>query len=313
MENENVNLIVKEETIGSLTTNACQIRDMVKNAMDRYDVSNYSIDDIAKAKADKALLNKAQKVLNKKRIDMEKEFMAPFQEFKSVISDTCQMIKTTVVNIDTLIQKKEEQEKAAKGKDIGTIIKEMWPSILKDKDLLKHIYNPSWLNKSVSMKSIRDEITTKKASYDNDMDTLGNLKADPSVMLTYRKNFNISEAINFAVELQKKKDEEEQARKEREAQKQAEEAQKASMQNDTHDIPPETHTQAVFDESPVAIADPGQNTGDVHPYTEDVYKPEDNTDEGEKEEQRMYIITTTPAMFAHLEECMKNCNIKYSV
>ena len=45
-------LVVSEKTIGSLTTNAKQIRDLVVASLPRYDIANYSTDDIPKAKAE---------------------------------------------------------------------------------------------------------------------------------------------------------------------------------------------------------------------------------------------------------------------
>ena len=107
-------LVVSEKTIGSLTTNAKQIRELVENALPKYDIVNYSTDDVAKAKADKALLNKAAKSLNDKRIEFEKEFMAPFGEFKEVVNDTVKLIKEAVGKIDTVIKADEERSKNEK-------------------------------------------------------------------------------------------------------------------------------------------------------------------------------------------------------
>lgn len=107
-------LVVSEKTIGSLTTNAKQIRELVQNTLPKYDIANYSTDDVAKAKADKALLNKAAKTLNDKRIAFEKEFMAPFGEFKDVVNETVGLIKEAVGKIDTVIKADEERSKNEK-------------------------------------------------------------------------------------------------------------------------------------------------------------------------------------------------------
>ena len=53
LQAEQLELVVSEKTIGSLTTNAKQIRDLVQSALPKYDISNYSTDDVAKAKEDK--------------------------------------------------------------------------------------------------------------------------------------------------------------------------------------------------------------------------------------------------------------------
>lgn len=44
----------------------------------------YNDENIDQAKKDKAALNKAAKALNAKRLEIEKEFMKPFREFKEI-------------------------------------------------------------------------------------------------------------------------------------------------------------------------------------------------------------------------------------
>lgn len=75
IQETDLELVVSEKTLGSLTTNAIQIRDMVKAALPMYDISNYNDENIDQAKKDKAALNKAAKALNAKRLEIEKEFI----------------------------------------------------------------------------------------------------------------------------------------------------------------------------------------------------------------------------------------------
>ena len=84
IQESDLELVVSEKTLGSLTTNAKQIRDIVMSNLPKYDISNYTDDNIDQAKRDKASLNKAAKALNSKRLEIEKEFMKPFGEFKEV-------------------------------------------------------------------------------------------------------------------------------------------------------------------------------------------------------------------------------------
>ena len=53
IKESDLELIVSEKTLGSLTTNAIQIRDMVKSTLPMYDISNYNDDNIDQAKRDK--------------------------------------------------------------------------------------------------------------------------------------------------------------------------------------------------------------------------------------------------------------------
>lgn len=59
IKESDLELVVSEKTLGSLTTNAIQIRDMVKSTLPMYDISNYNDDNIDQAKRDKAAPNTA--------------------------------------------------------------------------------------------------------------------------------------------------------------------------------------------------------------------------------------------------------------
>ena len=52
IQETDLELVVSEKTLGSLTTNAIQIRDMVKAALPMYDISNYNDENIDQAKKD---------------------------------------------------------------------------------------------------------------------------------------------------------------------------------------------------------------------------------------------------------------------
>ena len=114
IQESDLELIVSEKTLGSLTTNAKQIRDMVKAALPMYDISNYTDDNIDQAKKDKASLNKAAKALNAKRLEIEKEFMKPFGEFKEIVSDTVKLIGECSAKIDIVVKQNERQYRTRK-------------------------------------------------------------------------------------------------------------------------------------------------------------------------------------------------------
>ena len=114
LQEKDLELVVSEKTLGSLTTNAKQIRDMVKNALPMYDISNYNDDNIEQAKKDKAALNKAAKSMNAKRLEFEKEFMKPFSEFKEVVSETVQLISECSLKIDNVVKQNEQAYKDTK-------------------------------------------------------------------------------------------------------------------------------------------------------------------------------------------------------
>ena len=198
-------LVVSEKTIGSLTTNAKQIRDLVVCALPRYDIANYSTDDIPKAKADKAILNKAAKTLNDKRIEFEREFMAPFGEFKEVVNETVKAIKEAVSKIDTVIKEDEDRAKREKREAIAHLAEECG---LEELGIhLNQIFNDKWLNKSTSLKSIEKEMREKTATITSELETLKSFAEDYDVLVVrYKENLNLQETVCYANQLKEQRE-----------------------------------------------------------------------------------------------------------
>lgn len=198
-------LVVSEKTIGSLTTNAKQIRDLVVATLPRYDIANYSTDDIPKAKADKALLNKAAKTLNDKRIEFEREFMAPFGEFKEVVTETVKAIKEAVGKIDTVIKEDEDRAKSEKREAIEHLAEECG---LEEVGIhLNQIFNEKWLNKSTSLKSIEKDMRERIATITSDLETLKSFAEDYDVLVVrYKENLNLQETVRYANQLKEQRE-----------------------------------------------------------------------------------------------------------
>ena len=219
LQAEQLELVVSEKTIGSLTTNAKQIRDLVQSALPKYDISNYSTDDVAKAKEDKAILNKAAKTLNDKRIAFEKEFMAPFGEFKEVVSETVKLIKDAVAKIDTVIKEDEERSKNEKRAAILAL-----PEVQDYEALgvsLDTIFEQKWLNKSTSLKSIATRIAECTECIKKDLETLKSFAEDYDVLVVrYKESLNLNDTVAYANQLKAQR-EATKAAKEAEAQEQA--------------------------------------------------------------------------------------------
>lgn len=198
-------LVVSEKTIGSLTTNAKQIRDLVVATLPRYDIANYSTDDIPKAKADKALLNRAAKTLNDKRIEFEREFMAPFGEFKEVVTETVKAIKEAVGKIDTVIKEDEDRAKSEKREAIEHLAEECG---LEEVGIrLNQIFNDKWLNKSTSLKSIEKDMRERIATITSDLETLKSFAEDYDVLVVrYKENLNLQETVRYANQLKEQRE-----------------------------------------------------------------------------------------------------------
>ena len=215
-------LSISELTLGSLTTNALQLRDYVGEVVKRYDADNYSDDNIDQAKADKALLNKAAKELNDKRIKLEREWAQPFQEFKGIITETCQMLTQASSKIDKVVGEVEWKAKEAK----RTMIHELWERKGVTLFPLSKIWDEKWLNKTKRLPAVEKEIGERLLKVEADLDSFNALdEEDREVARAYYLDcFDLQRSLAYARIMRENKEKlkaEEQARRQAEAQAQA--------------------------------------------------------------------------------------------
>lgn len=211
LNEKDLELVVSQEELGFLETNAKNIKDKVLAILPNYSAENYDESNIDIAKADKALLNKSAKALNDKRIELEKKFNAPFEEFKTIIKETTDLIKQASSKIDEVVKDVDNKEKN-KRKEI--IVKNYEEKINELKDILplEKIFEDKWLNKgSFNDKGefkLVNELQDKINRVRNDLIAIGELHSKYEVELKndYLNNFDLSRVIAKNTELIKKEE-----------------------------------------------------------------------------------------------------------
>lgn len=287
-------LVVSEKTLGSLTTNAKQIRDMVKVALPMYDISNYNDENIDQAKKDKAALNKAAKALNAKRLEIEKEFMKPFGEFKDVVTETVKLIGECSARIDTVVKQNEQQYKDKKKATIKTYFDGMNVNLV---DFNK-VFRSEWLNKSSSMKSVCSDIDAIFAKVENELSTLKGFGEDFDVLrIYYMDTLNITSTIQYANRL---KEQRERAKAAEEARIKAEQERKGAEEVHKASEVEQAKSRPI---NPFAMA--GQKSNEQPPFINhpEVQQPELLT--------RAFKVTTTRENIIALGDFMNEKGIDF--
>ena len=273
---KDLELVVNEKTLGSLTTNAKQIKEMVKKALPNYDISNYDENNIALAKKDKAMLNAASKALNDKRIQFEKEFMQPFAEFKGVVNETVALIKECSSKIDTVVKQSEENERKAKQQEIEKI----WARKNFTLVSLAKVSDSKWMNKGATFKAIEAEIDEKIAKINDDIATIEAIGEDVELLKSlYLDTLNLNSTIQYARTLKENRE-----KAKAEAEKQAEIEERKPIVEEAGPTP-----ETAVDVSPTTFAE--------------VVKPELYT--------RAFRVTTTRDNIIKLGDFMKENDIKF--
>lgn len=214
-------LDVRELTLGTLTTNALQLRDHVAETLERYTPENYSEENVDQAKADRAILNKAAKELNDRRIQLERDWNEPLQEFKSIIGDTVKMISEGSAKIDAVVKGVESKAKAEK----RAAIEELWERKGITLLPLSKLWDDRWLNKTKRLPSVEKEIGEKLLKVEAELDTLAAVDTEDGEVLRayYLDCLDLQSTIAYSATLKANRQrlQEEQARRQAEAEAQA--------------------------------------------------------------------------------------------
>ena len=214
-------LDVRELTLGTLTTNALQLRDHVAATLERYTAENYSEENVDQAKADRAILNKAAKELNDRRIQLERDWNAPLQEFKSIIGDTVKMIADGSAKIDAVVKGVESKAKAEK----RAAIEELWERKGITLLPLSKLWDERWLNKTKRLPAIEKEIGEKILKIEAELDTLAAVDTEDGEVLRayYLDCLDLQRTLAYSATLKANRQrlQEEQARRQAEAEAQA--------------------------------------------------------------------------------------------
>lgn len=159
-----------------------------------YETMVYGDDEIKSAKADRSALNKLKKALNDERIRQEREYMQPFNEFKSQVNEIIRIIDKPISVIDGQIKAFEEKQKEEKLEKI----KEFWEGVEHPEWMTCNmIFDSRWLNASVNMKKVQEEICDRLTTIQIEIGTIEKLpEFSFEAMEVYKQTLDINKAIS---------------------------------------------------------------------------------------------------------------------
>lgn len=213
-----------------------ELKQEIVNRVAMYSNLVYTEEQVKQAKEDRANLNKFVKALSDERIKVKKQCLQPYEAFEAKVNELTKIVQEPISMIDKQVKEFEEKQKQEKLEKI----QEYYNSIEKPELQwlgLPAIYNEKWLNASVSMKSIQEEINSKLEQIATDIATLSNLpEFGFEATEVYKTTLDLNKALNEGrrlAEIQKRKAEHEaeQARLAAEAEAQKQEAFPADAMN----------------------------------------------------------------------------------
>lgn len=206
---------------------------------------------IPEAKADVAALRKLAKAASDARIKIKKEHEAKIGTVLAQLTEFSSIFTDAAASIDGQIKAFDENRRKEKRAECEQVYQEEIGD-LGDLIPFERLFAPSWLNKSTSLKTVRDDI---QAAVYNAQEALKQIRAfgsthESEIIAAYLERLNVLDAL-AAKERLEKVDAAMEARRKVEAEKAAEAAQAAQDRQepapveDLPDFPEEPETEAV--------------------------------------------------------------------
>ena len=176
----------------------------------------YTDENIQTAKADRSTLNKFIKAVNDERIRIQKEYMKPFDSLKAQCDELMKIAEEPKAAVDKVIKEYETIKQDEKKMKIQELFDSMlFPDFVK---LDEKIFNPKWLNATVTMKQIEDSLQETKTQIIANCQTLAGLPSySHEAVIYYQRTLDVTGALAKVRELseieaaKKKMQEEEEA------------------------------------------------------------------------------------------------------
>lgn len=233
----------EEPKLPEIRFNFEELRAEIMLAVNKYETLVYSEDELKDAKKDRATLNKLRTALADECKRRKAEYLAPYEAFKSKVDELTAIIDKPIAAIDKQLKEADEKRRNDKRLEIGAY----WTQAEKPAELewltLPRIFDEKWLNSTVPMRAIQDEIDGWIYRIATEMQTIASLPDFAFEALeVYKQTLDLNKAIGEGkrlADIQKRKAEAEAA-----AKAQAEQAKPLPVADDVKPAPEEVKPAA---------------------------------------------------------------------
>lgn len=174
----------------------------------------YTEDQVKDMKKDRADLNKLRTAFESERKRLKKVCMEPYNLFEQQVKEVVAMIDEPIQLIDSQLYELEERRKQQKKKDIEALF---YTIGFQTFVTLDNIFDQKWLNASVSLGKIEEQMKSIMYKIGTDVATIGNLpEFSFEAMEVYKKTLDLNKAIlegQRLAEIQKRKQQYEEEQK----------------------------------------------------------------------------------------------------
>lgn len=216
-----------EETgfLSEIQWNYEEVKAWVASRVEEYKNIAYTEDAVKDMKQDRAELNKAKTAIENERKRIKKLCMEPYERFERQVKEVTGLIDEPIGLIDGQLKDIEEKRKQQKQKDIEELFKTIG---FQDFIVLERIMDPKWLNATVSLGKIEEQMKNILFKVGTEVATISSLpEFSFEALEIYKKTLDLNQAIaegQRLAEIQKKKQQYEEEQKRIAAEKARQEA-----------------------------------------------------------------------------------------
>lgn len=216
-----------EETgfLSEIQWNYEEVKAWVASRVEEYKNIAYTEDAAKDMKQDRAELNKAKTAIENERKRIKKLCMEPYERFERQVKEVTGLIDEPIGLIDGQLKEIEEKRKQQKQKDIEELFKTIG---FQDFIVLERIMDPKWLNATVSLGKIEEQMKNILFKVGTEVATISSLpEFSFEALEIYKKTLDLNQAIaegQRLAEIQKKKQQYEEDQKRIAAEKARQEA-----------------------------------------------------------------------------------------
>lgn len=190
-------LIVNQKP-GIIELNFEEIRKALADEMALRKKEVFTEDQKPLARSEVASLRKLKTVIDDKRKEVKKQCMAPYEEFDAKASELKSLIDEPIDLINKQIEEMEEKRKIERREKIQSLYDSLIGDMAEYIPLNK-IYNVKWENVSVTVTTIKKELTEIINSTRIAVTTLNSMTSDavPEAIKRYKSNLDLAGAISY--------------------------------------------------------------------------------------------------------------------
>lgn len=190
-----------------------------------YKTIAYTEDSLADMKKDRAGLNKLKNAFEDERKRVKKICMEPYEKFEQQVREITVLIDEPIKLIDSQVKEIDERRKVAKKEEIKALFASIGFQTFVSLDM---IWDEKWLNATVTLSKIEEQMKSRMYQIGSDVLTINNLpEFSFEAMEVYKSTLDVNRAIQEGhrlADVQKRKLEAERIKKEQEIRKEKETA-----------------------------------------------------------------------------------------